>query len=125
MNNQQLRELLNDAWGIIENIRHDDEPCQIDCVGACQSHGWPYKEPECPHARIGKLAKVKALMEENEQHLTQGTWPADCLQRAFVEGAAWWQFHHNGSTMFSSERHEAEAEAVRKYGEPEKESGAV
>jgi hypothetical protein len=45
-------------------------------------------------------------------------WPQDCVQRAFVDGARWWQFHHNGSTMFSSEREEAEEQAVRRYGEP-------
>ena len=47
-----------------------------------------------------------------------GNWPANCLQRAFAEGAAWWQFHAHGSTMFTSERNEAEAEAVRRYGVP-------
>lgn len=47
-----------------------------------------------------------------------GSWPAECVQRTFVEGAAWWQFHTNGATMFSSERTEAEAEAVRRYGVP-------
>lgn len=49
----------------------------------------------------------------------EGYLPQDCIQRAFVEGAQWWQFHHNGSTMFGSERLEAEAEAVKRYGEPE------
>lgn len=47
-----------------------------------------------------------------------GTWPQECVQRAFVEGAQWWQFHGHGSTMFASERDEAEAEAVRRYGQP-------
>jgi len=50
-----------------------------------------------------------------------GTWPADCQQRAFVEGAKWWQWQSTGFTMFPSERDEAEAEAVRRYGNPEKE----
>jgi len=52
------------------------------------------------------------------RRIIEGTWPPDCVQRAFVAGASWWQFHHNGSTMFSSERHEAEEEAVKRYGEP-------
>ena len=52
------------------------------------------------------------------RRIIEGTWPSDCIQRAFVEGASWWQFKHNGSTMFSSERREAEKEAVRRYGEP-------
>ena len=47
-----------------------------------------------------------------------GTWPQVCVQRAFVEGAQWWQFHGHGSTMFPSERDEVEAEAVRRYGDP-------
>jgi hypothetical protein len=47
-----------------------------------------------------------------------GSWPADCVQRAFVDGAAWWQFKANGATAWSSERHEMEAEAIRRYGEP-------
>ena len=51
----------------------------------------------------------------------RGTWPLSCQQRAFVEGAQWWQFYYRASTMFPSERDEAEAEAVRRYGEPEKE----
>lgn len=50
--------------------------------------------------------------------MTEGTWPQECVQRAFVDGAKWWQYHHNGSTMFPSERDEAEAEAVKRYGEP-------
>ena len=48
-----------------------------------------------------------------------GFWPKDSVQRAFVEGAKWWQFHHAGSTMFGSERDVAEAEAVKRYGELE------
>lgn len=55
----------------------------------------------------------------NPSDLPQGTWPADSLQRAFVEGAKWWQFHSQGATMFGSERREAEAEAIRRYGDPD------
>jgi len=47
-----------------------------------------------------------------------GTWPESSRQRAFVAGAAWWQFAKNGSTMFGSERAQAEDEAVRRYGDP-------
>ena len=47
-----------------------------------------------------------------------GAWPADCRQRAFVEGAAWWQFTANGFTMFASERDQAEKEAVKRFGMP-------
>lgn len=48
----------------------------------------------------------------------QGNWPATCRQRAFVEGAKWWQFHSTGCTAFSSERDKMEAEAVRRFGDP-------
>ena len=48
----------------------------------------------------------------------EGTWPKRCIQRAFVDGAAWWQYHHSGSTMFGSERTEAETEAILRYGCP-------
>jgi hypothetical protein len=55
---------------------------------------------------------------------TAGTWPAHCEQRAFVAGAAWMYFEQVGATMWSDERRGAEAEAVRRYGEPEqKEAG--
>ena len=47
-----------------------------------------------------------------------GTWPAECQQRAFVEGAKWWQFKANGATAFPSEVDEMEAEAVTRYGRP-------
>lgn len=52
-------------------------------------------------------------------HPKPGMWPQSCVQRAFVEGAQWWQFHGHGSTMFGSERDEAEVEAVNRYGQPE------
>ena len=62
---------------------------------------------------------LEILRERNEEcKEVEGTWPNDCIQRAFVEGAAWWQYHSNGSTMFGCERDEAEKEAVRRYGQP-------
>lgn len=48
----------------------------------------------------------------------EGFWPEHCEQRAFVDGVGWWQFHSQGSTLFPSERDEAAAEAIRRYGEP-------
>jgi len=50
--------------------------------------------------------------------LLLGTWPAHCEQRAFVDGAAWWQAYTLGSTPFGSERRDMEAEALRRYGDP-------
>lgn len=54
----------------------------------------------------------------SEARKPDGTWPEHCEQRAFVDGAQWWQFHANGATAFPSERDEMEAEAVKRYGEP-------
>ena len=45
-----------------------------------------------------------------------GTWPAAFTGRAFVDGAAWWLWQRSGATMYPSERDEAEAEALDRYG---------
>ncbi|MBP8292365.1 MAG: hypothetical protein KAX65_06300, partial [Caldilineaceae bacterium] len=45
----------------------------------------------------------------------EGTLPADDLRRAFADGAAWWEFHSQGFTMFNSDRREAEAEAEARF----------
>lgn len=47
-----------------------------------------------------------------------GSWPERCEQRAFVNGAAWAIWHWRGYTLWASERDEAEAEAVKRFGEP-------
>ena len=49
----------------------------------------------------------------------EGSWPQVCVQRAFVEGAKWWEYHKTGCTMWPSDRDTAEDEAVKRYGEPE------
>ena len=49
----------------------------------------------------------------------EGSWPQVCVQRAFVEGAKWWEYHETGCTMWPSDRDTAEDEAVKRYGEPE------
>jgi len=48
-----------------------------------------------------------------------GYWPIDCKQRAFVEGAKWWEFESTGATMWHSDIADAEDEAIKRYGEPE------
>lgn len=58
------------------------------------------------------------MQAEETRDETKGTWPDDCVQRAFVRGTQWWQFRQNSSTMFGFERREAEAEAVERYGQP-------
>ncbi len=46
-----------------------------------------------------------------------GTWAADDVRRAFVAGAAWWEFTSRGATLWPSDRARAEAEAERRYPE--------
>jgi hypothetical protein len=53
----------------------------------------------------------------------EGSWPAECVQRAFVEGAKWWEFQSRDATMWPSDRDRAEAEAVRRYGDPLRNTG--
>jgi len=45
----------------------------------------------------------------------EGTLPADDLRRAFVDGAAWWNFKSTSWSMWNSERREAEEEAEARY----------
>ena len=52
------------------------------------------------------------------KRMLEGTWPDHCEQRAFVAGAKWWEFVSTGFTMWASDRDRAEAEAVRRYGDP-------
>lgn len=83
------------------------------CAGC--GHRWevPATTAPVPVALCGDCwRKVASFL------LRGGTWPIDSVQAAFVEGARWWQFHKNGATMFSSERHEAETEALKRYGDP-------
>lgn len=47
----------------------------------------------------------------------QGLWPEVCVQRAFVDGVAWQLWRLRGVTLWSQERDEAEAEAVKRFGE--------
>lgn len=48
----------------------------------------------------------------------KGTWPEHCEQRAFVQGAKWWEFTKEGATMWGADADRAEAEAIRRYGSP-------
>ena len=50
--------------------------------------------------------------------LKAGLWPDACQQRAFCEGAQWWEFESTGFTMWSADRDKVEAEAIRRYGDP-------
>lgn len=48
-------------------------------------------------------------------HDIHGSYCHDDLRRAFVAGAAWWEFHSNSGTMWSSDRDIAEMEAEKRY----------
>lgn len=56
--------------------------------------------------------------EGRKEALVAGSWPRVCVQRAFVDGAAWWLWKTKGFTPWASERDEMEDEAVKRYGEP-------
>lgn len=73
-----------------------------------------------PNLYVGghKICSAEKAKPVAESVMPQGRWPDTCQQRAFVEGMKWWQFHHNGSTVFGSERDEAEKEAIYRYGIP-------
>lgn len=81
------------------------QACHYESVG-------PNKSVQCVYCGNPVPASVPVASPEGERR----TWPTDCVQRAFVEGAKWWQFTRNGSTMFGSERDQCEAEAVSRYG---------
>jgi hypothetical protein len=57
--------------------------------------------------------------------ILEGTWPADDLRRAFVEGAQWWEFESTGATMWPSDRDMAEAEAERRFPGGQRPAGDV
>lgn len=64
------------------------------------------------------MSDTKLSVDTEAFEAVVGSWPRDCQQRAFVAGAMWWQFRTSGATGWPSERDEAEAEAVRRYGDP-------
>lgn len=115
------------ALGLREQIRSEmiraylagQDACP-DCLHPWEDHPPCLANPECErdacHGHDGSDGQCDCRRRRKE-----GTWPQECVQRAFVEGMAWWQFHHNGSTAFPSEIDEAEAEAIRRYGRPQKE----
>ena len=47
--------------------------------------------------------------------MIQGKWDKDDIRRIFVAGAAWWEFHSTGATMWQSDRRLAEDEATKRY----------
>lgn len=59
---ERLEYNLKVAIQIIEDLV-DDDPCQFDRHGYCQTHGW-MDDSECPHARAKKFLKM--MEEEND-----------------------------------------------------------
>lgn len=57
-------------------------------------------------------------------HDIHGSLCQDDLRRAFVAGAAWWEFNRTGFTIWPEDRNLAEKEAERRYpgGRPRRES---
>ena len=47
--------------------------------------------------------------------MIEGYWAEDDLRRAFVAGAAWWEYEKEGATMWNTDRNKAEVEADRRY----------
>lgn len=78
--------------------------------------------------RVIQIAEaLAAMVPQAKPHgpMVFGSWPERCEQRAFVDGAAWWEFKSTGGTMWSSDRALAEAAAVSRFGEPAEVSSAA
>lgn len=81
--------------------------------------------PATPRDAASARAFYEVLKDFSERRLSprpsrraDGTWPERCEQRAFVDGAKWWEFISTGGTMWASDQRSAEQEAVRRYGAP-------
>jgi hypothetical protein len=76
----------------------------------------PCYGPTCKH-HADNLPATPLPAPDHERELI-GAWPKDCVQRAFVDGAKWWEWRQNNGTMWSSDVRKAEDAAVERYGEP-------
>lgn len=70
------------------------------------------------HADLRAAAAALDAAAPDAHPLTAGTFPQDGPHRAFVAGAKWWEFAKTGATMWPADVDKAEAEAVRRYGDP-------
>lgn len=74
-----------------------------------------YEQQQWMARAIGAEAAEERMLTERVQRRIEGTLPADDLRRAFVDGAAWWEFRSTEFTMWNSDRAEAEAEAEARF----------
>jgi hypothetical protein len=78
--------------------------------------------------RAAMLLLSAKLGEVNQELVSAGpllasefrsvAWPQRCVQRAFVDGAKWWECESTGGTMWQSDQAKAEYEAINRFGEP-------
>lgn len=112
---------------ILDAITHDTEVTPLDVQGwddeakvAIQCLGELHKTVSDDAKLASEIASSRVLppapLQLRESPAVQGEWTADCLQRAFVEGAKWWEYESQSATMWQSDRNLAEQEAVRRYG---------
>lgn len=71
--------------------------------------------PEKPHLKWSDEAESAELVRKGLEE-AKGSWPDQCLQRAFVEGAKWWEYKRTGATMWQDDQGKAEQAAIDKYG---------
>lgn len=67
------------------------------------------------HKEHGLMPQFVPLPAVPDRPPVLGTWAEDDLRRAFVEGAAWWEYEREKATMWPSDRNDAEAEAEKRY----------
>ena len=58
----------------------------------------------------------RAELVRNGLEEAKGSWPEKCLQRAFVDGAKWWEFQRTRAAMWQEDQGKAEQAAIDKYG---------
>lgn len=63
-----------------------------------------------------KQVGIVSEQNKDQEQKATGSWPEDSLQRAFVEGAKWWEFQKTGATMWQEDQGKAEQAAIDRYG---------
>lgn len=103
-------QLVRDAGGLAGVVRSVDD---VVALGL--------EPPWAPASGAGGAPPCAAARRDGFKREAQGgcspggSWPRGDLRRAFVEGAAWWEWERMGATIWRSDRDKAEAEAERRY----------